>query len=348
MFTRTTFGDTVAAALKAQENGKYQGAMSCWQQVLDLDGNYDWAYAGIGKSLYQTGEYREAVEMFRLGSNRTWYSRAFYDEDLPLIQPMYYQYPEAAEAYEVKNQDFFGTELIAAPVTSRRLAGINRGKTEVWLPEGLYTDFFTGMQYRGVRKLTMYRDLQTIPVPAKAGAIVPMTDEIFHGDALKNPETLCIRVFPGADGHFRLYEDDINSQDYKKDVCAVTQLDWNWETKTFTIQAVQGKRELLPSKRGFTLEFYGVKGKKAVAITRGEKQELETRYDTARGVVTVELPMLPITQEITVTLIDGQSADNQVMERILACFIELRSRAAGKRLLKLLYESLDIRYSLFG
>lgn len=77
MFARTAFGDTVAAALEAQDKGEYQKAMNHWQQVLALDGNYDWAYTGIGKSLYQSGEYREAMEMFRLGNDRTWYSRAF-------------------------------------------------------------------------------------------------------------------------------------------------------------------------------------------------------------------------------------------------------------------------------
>lgn len=77
MFTRTAFADTVAAAQEAQENGEYQKAMDCWQEVLALDGNYDWAYTGIGKSLYQNGEYREAMAMFRLGNDRTWYSRAF-------------------------------------------------------------------------------------------------------------------------------------------------------------------------------------------------------------------------------------------------------------------------------
>ena len=51
--------------------------MECWQKVLELDGNYDWAYSGIGKALYQNGEYREAMKMFKLGNNRTWYSRAF-------------------------------------------------------------------------------------------------------------------------------------------------------------------------------------------------------------------------------------------------------------------------------
>ena len=77
MLARTYFGNTVAEAIAAQENGEYARSMECWQKVLELDGNYDWAYSGIGKALYQNGEYREAMKMFKLGNNRTWYSRAF-------------------------------------------------------------------------------------------------------------------------------------------------------------------------------------------------------------------------------------------------------------------------------
>ena len=58
-----------------------------------------------------------------------------YAENMPLIEPMYYEYPENAEAYEVKNQYFFGSQLMAAPVTTPRIKGLNVAKTKVWFPE---------------------------------------------------------------------------------------------------------------------------------------------------------------------------------------------------------------------
>ena len=72
-----------------------------------------------------------------------------YKEGLPLVQPMYYEYPENGEAYYVKNQYLFGSVLMVAPVTSPREKGINRAKTVVWLPEGLWYDLYTGMMYSG-------------------------------------------------------------------------------------------------------------------------------------------------------------------------------------------------------
>lgn len=51
-----------------------------------------------------------------------------YAENMPLIEPMYYEYPENAEAYEVKNQYFFGSQLMVAPVTTPRIKGLNVAK----------------------------------------------------------------------------------------------------------------------------------------------------------------------------------------------------------------------------
>lgn len=40
------------------------------------------------------------------------------------------------ESYEVKNQFMFGTELLVAPITSKRIPGLNVAEVKVWLPEG--------------------------------------------------------------------------------------------------------------------------------------------------------------------------------------------------------------------
>ena len=67
---------------------------------------------------------------------------------LALIEPMYYEYPEEKEAYECPGEYLFGRQLIVAPVTEK---GDAHGMTvtKVWLPEGRYTDIFTGDVYAG-------------------------------------------------------------------------------------------------------------------------------------------------------------------------------------------------------
>ena len=78
----------------------------------------------------------------------------------------------------MKNEFYFGTELLVAPITSPRKVDLNVAKVTAWLPEGTWYDIYTGMMYDGGRTMNLYRDLNTIPVFAKAGAILPMTEKI--------------------------------------------------------------------------------------------------------------------------------------------------------------------------
>ena len=70
-------------------------------------------------------------------------------EGRPLIMPMYYAYPNRDEAYSVGNQYFFGTQLIAAPITHKVNKETHMADVEIWLPDGRYTDIFTGEVYCG-------------------------------------------------------------------------------------------------------------------------------------------------------------------------------------------------------
>ena len=100
----------------------------------------------------------------------------------------------------------------------------------------------------------MYRTLDSIPVLAKAGGILVMTDEIRGTEAEKNPESLNIRVFPGADGSFRLYEDDNETCAYENGACVFTEMDYKEKDQgVFTIHPAQGKTELIPAKRTYTV-----------------------------------------------------------------------------------------------
>lgn len=212
-----------------------------------------------------------------------------YKENIPLIIPMYYSHPENEEAYEVKNQYWFGNQLIAAPATSETIRGINRSKVKVWLPEGLYFDVFTDMVYRGGRFLNMYRDLSSIPILAKAGAVVPMTEEIFGEDAIKNPSGITVKVYPGADGSFRMYEDDNESQKYMEGDCVVTEFVWNWAEKKFTVSSVQGNRALIPECRDYRVEVCCCTESKVSVYRNGIQEECQKEYNKERGMLCVNV-----------------------------------------------------------
>ena len=239
-----------------------------------------------------------------------------YKENTPLILPMYYTYPAEQVAYTVKNEYEYGTAFIVAPVTEKSVQGVGRARTHVWLPEGTYIDFFTGLVYSGDREMDMYRDLHSIPVLAKAGAIVPMTEEIFGQEAARNPETMTIRVYGGADGSFQLYEDDNESNAYLKDECVLTDMDLKWSTGRFVIHKAAGRLELIPQKRTWTVEFWGVKDTEVTVEVEGTGVEASKKYDEALGCLAVSVPETAATSEIIITLGAPELRENDVKTQV--------------------------------
>ncbi|KAF2253828.1 glycoside hydrolase family 31 protein [Trematosphaeria pertusa] len=129
-------------------------------------------------------------------------------DDEPLVQPMYWDYPEHEEAYNVPNQFRFGSELIVSPVTQPRDKGTHLAATKAWLPPGRFADIFTGLVYDGGRELQLHRPLHLTPVLAPEGAIIPLDAAHRPKSGSPNPEALEILLVVGADGSFDLIEDD--------------------------------------------------------------------------------------------------------------------------------------------
>ncbi|MDE7297425.1 MAG: alpha-xylosidase [Lachnospiraceae bacterium] len=127
------------------------------------------------------------------------------EKGLALIEPMYYEYPEEAGAYECPNEYRFGQELIVAPVTERS-DGHGMAAVEVWLPKGRWTDIFTGDVYEGGGRRKMIRFLDSLPVLAGEGAFVVL-DGAPQSNQVRLPETLRVLAFSG-EGEYSLYEDE--------------------------------------------------------------------------------------------------------------------------------------------
>ena len=195
------------------------------------------------------------------------YSAAYrtHKEGVALCEPMYYGNPLSREAYTVPNQYRFGSQLIVAPITERVNPVTLRGKVKVWLPEGTYTDVFTGAIYRGGRYYTMCRDVTSIPVLASAGAIIP-TFRSADTNNLSNDQPLEVVLYHG-NGQFMLYEDDGETKAYKHGHFAESDLTLREEGDrlTFTFAAPTGDRCVLPVRREVTLHFADVLAATATA-----------------------------------------------------------------------------------
>lgn len=128
------------------------------------------------------------------------------EKGLALIEPMYYDYPQAQEAYACPGQYLFGRQMIAAPVTTPGDAdGLTA--TRVWLPEGTWTDFFTGDTYRGGGWLDMTRPLDSFPLLMKEGGFFVLDGaDPASGNSTALPARLDVHI-TGGTGTYDLTED---------------------------------------------------------------------------------------------------------------------------------------------
>ena len=121
-----------------------------------------------------------------------------------LIEPMYYAYPECADAYKCDGQYMFGGQLLVAHITKK---SNSKGLVEkkVWLPEGRWTDIFTGDRYVGGKWVTMVRWKDNLPALAREGGFVVL-DGRKYTNSVANPDVLDVMTFNG-NGEYELYED---------------------------------------------------------------------------------------------------------------------------------------------
>ena len=163
-----------------------------------------------------------------------------------MMRPLFAEYRADPGTWEVSDQFLFGTELMAAPVVRYRA-----GQRRVYLPAGTkWTSFFDGRVFEGGRWIAEDVSLDTIPLYAKAGAIVPMGPVMQYVDEVKNP-TVEIRVFPGADGSFTLYDDAGDGYQYEKGEFSEIPLKWDDAKKTLTIGARRGSYPGMAKTREF-------------------------------------------------------------------------------------------------
>ena len=250
-----------------------------------------------------------------------------YKENRPITEPIYYRYPEEPSAYEVKNQYFFGSELMVAAITTPRIPGINRSKIKVWIPEGVYFDIFTGMTYRGGRNIEMYRSIDAIPVLAKAGAILPFTDEISGVEAVRNPESLTVKFYGGDDGSFCLYEDDNETCNYENGICVQTKfsLNWNSEQQSIILHPAHGDLSLIPQTRRFTVELYGCKWMETEDVSvmaDGKQVTAEITYDAAMKCLKIVLPETSVASETVITFGERLELAENRLEEVLLAFLD--------------------------
>ena len=231
----------------------------------------------------------------------------------PLVRPVYHADPRPESVLPGSGAFLFGTGLLVAPLTTPADRRTRRASVTTWLPEGTWHDWYSGLRYTGGRFVTFRRPLETYPVLARSGTIVPLVD----GDDLSvaNPAALHVRVFAGADGEFVLYEDD----DGGEPAACRTRLSWNQADGTFTIDPAVGDASVLPDLRRWRVSVTGL-----APSGTGAASEARTTYDNATGSVTVDLGVVDPAVGASFDVALRSASDQRLDERLFALVHDLQ------------------------
>ncbi|KAL1992155.1 hypothetical protein VTN49DRAFT_4187 [Thermomyces lanuginosus] len=139
------------------------------------------------------------------------------NEDEPLIQPMYWAYPDKDEAYTVPNQYLFGKDLLVAPIVQPRNPKTNLATVKAWLPGNgrhphRYVDIFTGTVYDADREIILHRRLDEYPVFAAEGTIIPLDADYAPRNGCINPDVFEFLIVVGDDAQARVIEDTVDDE----------------------------------------------------------------------------------------------------------------------------------------
>jgi alpha-glucosidase (family GH31 glycosyl hydrolase) len=167
----------------------------------------------------------------------------------PLMRALVLDYQDDENVYETGDQYLFGKELMVCPVTTK-----GAQTRTVYLPEGEWYNWWTGEKYNGKQYIHVITPLDTLPVFAKAGAIIPMQPAMnYVGE--KSVDVITLDIFPG-NGTFNLYEDDGESLDYQQKNFSTTAISVSQTAKQFSIKIAKPEGKFIPSKHGYFLKLH--------------------------------------------------------------------------------------------
>ena len=196
------------------------------------------------------------------------------------LRPLFSDFAADKKVWDMTDEFMFGRSILAAPIldpqyTAEKIiredamtgwdrkevagelttqADFTATKTATkYLPKGAtWYDFWTGQNYRGGQSVTLETTFNRVPMFVRAGSILPLGPEMqYVGE--KTWDDLELRVYPGADGNFLLYEDEGDGYNYEKGVYTTIALHWDNRQRTLTIGARQGSYPGMLTSRTFTI-----------------------------------------------------------------------------------------------
>lgn len=170
-----------------------------------------------------------------------------------IIRPFVMDFAHDQKAKEQALEYMFGKSFLVRPVTdslytyqdNKRNGYVKdmsiKGKTDVYLPsEAKWYDFWTNELLDGGQTVSRETPIDIMPVYVRAGSIVPWGPDVQYATE-KNWDNLEIRIYPGQDAEFVLYEDENDNYNYEKGIYSTIKFSWDDATNTLTIADREGE-----------------------------------------------------------------------------------------------------------
>ena len=168
-----------------------------------------------------------------------------------LMRPLVMDWRTDVVAQNTGDEYLFGPAILVSPVYTQGATS-----RSVYLPAATWYDFWTGEKIAGGQRITADAPLAKLPLYVRAGSIVPMGPAM-EWSTQKPADPIELRIYPGADGDFTLYEDENDNYDYTKGQHATIALHWNDAEHTLTIGARQGSYPGMAPQHTFRVVVVG-------------------------------------------------------------------------------------------
>lgn len=181
-------------------------------------------------------------------------------DNYTMTRALAFDFPADTRVANLKDEFMFGPALLVAPVTtpmyysvdSRPLENIEKMR-QVYLPAGAgWTDFWTGEKYKGGQWIVSEATINKIPLLVRQGSIIPMGPVMQYTSEKVDAEWE-IRIYPGADSSFTVYEDEGDNYNYEKGKSSSFEMKWDDKNHTLTLFDRKGEYPGMPVCRRLKL-----------------------------------------------------------------------------------------------
>jgi alpha-D-xyloside xylohydrolase len=258
-------------------DAKYQELFTRWFQFGTFCPMFRVHGTGKGKEMWR---FDEATQKILIDYDRLRYHLLPYiysvawqvtSNDYTMMRPLVMDFQRDAKVYNIADQYMFGPAIMANPVI-----GAGAKSRRVYLPEGsLWYDFWTGQSHTGGQTIEATAPIETMPLFVRAGSIIPYGPAVQYADE-KPAEAIELRIYPGANGEFTLYEDEGDNYNYEKGDYATVSIRWDDQKRQLTIGDRKGKFPGMVKERTFRIVW--VSSNHGAGIAPAEAADIEVSY----------------------------------------------------------------------